>query len=272
LEEQVEEFMTEIGSGQAFVDAVNGVLYPPGAKYVQAYNDPTPIVRGLPGSWAVWSHRAERYGLFSAALPAFVDYYSLAGTNIAAGATPVVCYHLSGDDWRLYQFKAQTAAYAVPAELDPIMWDALEPDQRVDRRVVQQSWLEEDLEIGDQIQSGDYAGMYVGEIIVPGGKYPSVEGGLRPAFVSGGTQGDGIRNLIADIHNRHIFSSGESSFLGSPEFQNIYKPMTVSSYWPGSTINLNTIPSLRIDFSRLLPAADDNRVKTIAERIWRRVA
>jgi hypothetical protein len=62
------------------------------------------------------------------------------------------------------------AAYAIPAELDHIKWDALEPDQRVDCRVAQQSWLEEDLEIGDQIQRGDYAGMYAGEIIVPGGK------------------------------------------------------------------------------------------------------
>jgi hypothetical protein len=231
------------------------VLYPAGAKYIQAYNDPTPIERGLPDSWAVWNHRTERYDLFSAALPAFVDYYSLAGANIAADATPVVCYHLSVDDWRLYQFKAQTAAYAVPAELDPILWNAVEPDQRVDRRITRQSWLEDDLEIGDQIQSGDYAGMYVGEIIVPGGKYSSVEGGFRSAFTSGGTGEDAIRNITGYM----------DYFLGLMGCSRI---QLTAHATPGARLWADA----RFNAARVVPTAADNRVKTIAECIWRRVA
>jgi hypothetical protein len=196
---------------------------------------------------------------------------------------PVVCYHLSGDDWRLYQFKAQTAAYAVPAELDPIKWDALEPDQRVDRRIVQQSWLEEDLEIGDQIQGGDYAGMYVGEIIVPGGKYPSVEGGFRPAFASGGTGEDGIRNITGYMYSDSWGGFGEHRFIWN--FITQYVAGALYSWSRGSykntardiaMSNVFTAPSytqsLEFDSGKSVPTADDNRVKTIAERVWRRAA
>jgi hypothetical protein len=45
--------------------------------------------------------------------------------------------------------------------------------------------------------------MYVGEIIVPGGKYPSAEGGFRPAFDSGGAQRDAIRNIRGEVGYLH---------------------------------------------------------------------
>jgi hypothetical protein len=103
---------------------------------------------------------------------------------------------LAGDDYGLYRLKPQTAAYTVPAGFDPVKWDAIESDQHAERRTVQQSWLEGNFEIGDEIPEGGCAGKYVGEIIVPGGKYPSAEGGFRPAFDSGGTQQDAVRNVI----------------------------------------------------------------------------
>jgi hypothetical protein len=183
-------------------------------------------------------------GIKPAALPAYT------------AANAVMLDHLDGDDYRL--FKAKAAITGAAAYLDPIKWDALEPGQRIDRRVAQQSWLEDDLEIGDQIQSGDYAGMYVGEIIVPGGKYPSVEGGFRPAFASGGTGEDGIRNISAGIGG--LLDSTTGAFAHSTA--GVLASTGTGRIWAFATFHA----------SRVVPTADDNRVKTIAERVWRRVA
>jgi hypothetical protein len=155
----------------------------------------------------------------------------------------------------------------VPAELDPIKWEALDPDQRVDRRIIQQSWLEDDFEIGDQIQSGDYAGMYVGEIIVVGGKYPNVKGGLRPAFNNGGTQSDAIRNITGRATVHRLGANAGQNMEGALYFGRL------DSY-KASTINNNNAEGVNVNISAHLyvPTAADNRVNTIAERIWHRVA
>jgi hypothetical protein len=164
----------------------------------------------------------------------------------------------------------------VPDELDPIKWEALEPDQRVDRRIIQQSWLEDDLEIGDQIQSGDYAGMYAGEIIVPGGKYPSVEGGFRPAFASGGTAQDRIRPMYGGIIlHRTTNTAAENGVIGWGT--GVFEPFIFGGdIW--NEISVTTggalIPAVAFNLalSKQIPVGSDNAPRTVSTRIWRRVA
>jgi hypothetical protein len=116
----------------------------------------------------------------------------LVNTSVAAGETPVVCYHKQGDDYRLYRFKVQTAAYTVPAELDPVKWDYLTPGVIDTRESCQKLnyrdpgskviTVTDDLQIGDQITTGSHAGKYITEVIVPGGKFFGVKGGFRQRF------------------------------------------------------------------------------------------
>jgi hypothetical protein len=165
-------------------------------KMIEQYPDePSPVEKGWPGSWAIWSARAVLYGLSTSAPPASVDYYSLVDTSIAAGSTPVVNYHKAGDDFRLYKFISRTSAYTVPAELDPLKWTYLAPEVIVERTKCGNALTQTDRKIGQTVASGTYAGRYVTEVIVPGGKFAGVEGGFRPTFISGGAQQDTIRDI-----------------------------------------------------------------------------
>jgi hypothetical protein len=176
--------------------------------FIEQYpSEKSPVEKCLEGTWVKWSDRAILYGISDAAPPEYVDYYSLVDTSIAAGTTPVVCYHKPGDDYRLYRLKTQTADYTVPAELDPVKWDYITPDtidvrescQKLSYRdpESQAIMVTDDLPIGTQITAGTYAGKYVMEVIVPGGKFKGVEGGFRPTFISGGVAQDRIRRVWA---------------------------------------------------------------------------
>ncbi len=206
----------------------------------------------------MWSHRADRYGLFTAALPAYTAYTS--GANYAADA--IVLDHLPGDDYRL--FKAKAAITGAAAYLNPVLWDEVEPAQRVDRRFLQ-AWTDDDFTIGARVPSGDYAGLYVGEIIVPGGKYPSVEGGFRPTFLSGGTGQDATREITGYLTahgNRVSIATSGGAFYGDG----------VASGAAEATYSYPVPITQRFASGRVVPVAADNRVRTTAMRIWRRVA
>jgi len=176
----------------------------------------SPIEKRLEGEWVNWSGRAVMYGVSAPPPPSHVDYYSLVGTNIAANATPVVMYHVPGGDYQLFRFKAQTAAYTVPAELDPVKWDQIKPDvygvrescQKLSYRNAEgEIAVTEDLQIGNQITGGIYAGKYITEVCVLGGKFLSVEGGFRPPFGSG-VAGEEKHTLTIAEMPRHNHSGG----------------------------------------------------------------
>jgi hypothetical protein len=238
-----------------------------GNYVVQHPDETSPVEAGLAGTWAVWSARSIAYGLSQSAPPPFVDYYSLAGTSITAGATPVVCYHKAGDDFRLYRFIAQTAAYTVPVELDPVKWTYLQPGAIVERQKCGNLLTAEDYEIGHQIPSGTHQGFYVTEVIVPGGKFTGVEGGFRSAFISGGVQEGRIRNIVAYWCNGSTDSVGLSGYGGA------YVPEKIQGTVLSETVALSDIYwRNKIDASRLVPTGPDNAPTSLSIRIWRRVA
>ncbi|MDR0710059.1 MAG: hypothetical protein LBF77_08340, partial [Spirochaetaceae bacterium] len=164
----------------------------PGDFLIQWQGEKSPLEKHLEGEWVIWSGRAVKYGISETAPPESVNYYTLAGTTIAAGQTPVVLYHIDGSDYQLFRFKVSTEAYVVPAELDPVKWNLLEPDVYDFRESCQKLAVRDpvtreitatgDLQIGDQITGGPHAGKYITEVIVPGGKFPSIEGGFRPTM------------------------------------------------------------------------------------------
>jgi hypothetical protein len=201
----------------------------------------SPVEKCLEGTWIKWSDKAILYGVSASAPPASEDYYSKVNTTIAAGATPVVCYHQTGGDWRLYQFKSQTAAYTVPAELDPVKWTYLAPDFIDIRDAFQKLSIRDsdtgeitvtaDLSIGTQITQGMYAGKYITEVIVPGGKFFGVEGGFRPTFISGGVQGDRIRNIKGTLGVVISNPDGNLFYGSSPGYQAPVRMSCARTVW-----------------------------------------
>ncbi|MDR2020533.1 MAG: hypothetical protein LBQ14_07190, partial [Treponema sp.] len=239
----------------------------------QRPSEKSPDEKCLEGTWVDWSDRAVLYGISDAAPPEYVDYYSLVGSAIAANTTPVVCYHKQGDDYRLYKFKSQTAAYTVPAELDPVKWDYITPGvidtrescQKLNYRdsESQEIVVTDDLQIGSQITAGIYAGKYITEVMVPGGKFFSVTGGFRPPFVSGGVQGDAIRDIQGG------FAAENQDFVTDGAFEvikNRYPPTSAGFrlYWGDY--------SMRLRASRVVPTGSQVRPVNLSTRLWRRIS
>jgi hypothetical protein len=239
----------------------------------------SPVEKHLEGTWVVWSNRAVLYGISAGAPPSYVDYYSLVGTTIAIGSTPIVCYHQEGDDFRLFQFKSSATAYIVPAELDPVKWDHILPDiienrescQKLATRTNGIITVTDDLQIGDVIVSGTHAGKYVTEVIVPGGKFCSVEGGFRPTFVSGGVQEGRIRNATGLAEG-----SGSGSIQNSGYFRTASGVFVISSsgvrYLIEGNNDLGNYKNLSIDLSRVIPTGPDVAPANVSARLWRRTA
>jgi hypothetical protein len=251
-------------SGFFITPNLRDVKYRIGDFYIQYPDTPVPLEADppLPGTWDIWSHRAVMYGVTQPALPSFADYYDLVGTTITAGATPVVCYHRAGDDFRLYQLIAQTAAYTVPAELDPVKWTYLQPGVISERQKCGNLLTEDDYEIGDTIISGAYAGMYISEVIVPGGKFWGVEGGFRPTFVSGGVQGDRIREMEG--------TAGSEGRMGASAFATGVFTASVQSA-PSAGDNAGGMYTLNnFKASRVVPTGPDNAPASTSVRFWRR--
>lgn len=257
--------------------AVTNFHFPIGKMIEQWPDEPSPAEAGLPGAWEIWSDRSIEYGVSANPPPAFSDYYTLAGNSIPAGNTPVVCYHQIGSDWRLYRFIAQTAAYTVPEELDPVKWTCLAPDLIDERQKCGNALTDDDYAIGDTVVSGLHAGMYVTEVIVSGGKFTGIEGGFRPTFISGGVQ----QGQIPNIKGETLFREGNASEA------HILGPIGLSTsppFYPGSvspnhaTVASASDPSdtsdraLGIDISLSVLTGPDVAPANLSTRLWRRVA
>jgi len=229
----------------------NEFLFPVGCRYKQGINDPTPVERGFPGSWEIWSGRAESYGLFSGSLPSYAPYTP--GANFALGAHAL--HHLPGDDWRI--FRAREAINNAPADIEPVRWEPLQAGIIVPRRHLQE-WDVEDFTVGTVLDSDLYAGWTVSEIIVAGGKFESVEGGNRPTFVSGGVTGEDRHTLTtAEMpnHTHGATMTNRSSDGGGNAFSRANTPTaTMHTHATGGGQSHNNIPP------------------TLSVRYWRRVA
>jgi hypothetical protein len=248
------------------VDEINKTLskqFYTGKLYEQKPNDPDPyelIESGVfpEGSvWELWSHRAELYELVPAAsFPSGVTEYTT-GSSVPANAYRI--YHLTGDDRQIW--KANKALTNLPAQINPLDWDKLSDITCVPRRRLQTDWSDDDLEIGTEV-TYDSQQMVVSGIIVLGGKFLAAEGGNRPAFVSGGVQGDRIRN-IADIFTVST-ASAKSSGLITVGFISQQTNITGGISESRANVSINT--------SRVVPTGLENSPRTLSVRYWRRVA
>jgi hypothetical protein len=266
------------GGGAGKIARRNGVItykdfmYQVGDYYIQYPDAKTPKERGLPGDWEIWSHRAVIYGLSQNAPPSFADYYGMAGSSIAAKAAPIVCCHKMGGDFRLYKFKARAAAYTVPAELDPLHWTRLASDVIDGRQKCGNPLTADDYEIGAVITSGAYAGLYVNEIIVPGGKFLGVEGGFRPTFVSSGVQDDRMRNIEGNFmtlgqnsDNYGVVRAGSGAFQIGLISDTAGVVAIANS--PAKSYSMTSFSS-----SRVVPTGPDDAPANLSKRLWRRVS
>jgi hypothetical protein len=279
-------FLTLRWNGTEWRIKINNLI---GDFLEQRPSEKSPVEKCLEGTWLNWTSRAVLYGISAAAPPSYVDYYTLAGTAIAANTTPVVCYHNPGDDYQLYKFKAASAAYTAPAELDPVKWDHLAPDVIDTRESCQKLTVRDqntreitatdDLQIGDQITGGTYAGKYITEVIVPGGKFESFEGGFRPTFISGGSQRSRIMNIEGGLSlNTSSAGGGSVSFRGDYSrgpFIDSGIPLTdtklvASSFAypsPGAILNYALFSA-----RAAVPTGPDNAPVSLSKRLWRLVS
>ncbi|MDR1390675.1 MAG: hypothetical protein LBJ31_11960 [Treponema sp.] len=230
--------------------------YPIGCGYIQYPNDPAPSERNYPGAWELWNARADLYRLSDDPPPSFTVYTE--GANYAAN--DCVMYHLDGDDYRLYTAKAAITGAA--EQLDPVLWDRLDQGTIVERRLVQ-AWTDNDLAAGDQIAGGAYDGQYVTEVIVPGGKFFGAEGGNRPPFISGGAQGDRIRNIVGAFN-----ANNSAGFIGD---RKLFVATGAAVVWVGGSQYLanNTI---YFNTGMIVPVGPDNAPSNLSVRFWRRIS
>ncbi|MDR2185831.1 MAG: hypothetical protein LBO80_09245, partial [Treponema sp.] len=100
--------------------------------------------------------------------------------------------------------------------ITPNVIDVRESCQKLSVRdpETQEIVVTDDLQTGDQITAGVYAGKYVTEIIVPGGKFTGIEGGFRPPFVSGGVQQDRIREIWGEFGYASVVSGQAATPYG----------------------------------------------------------
>jgi hypothetical protein len=239
-------------------------LYHIGAGYTQGLNDPSPSEASLPGTWEVWNHRAEGYRLRADPLPNYTIYTQ--GANCAVGA--FVLYHLVGDDYAV--FKAKEVITGAPLHLDPVKWEQSKEGEVVPRRLVQtgdEGWSEDDLSIGSQIESGEYAGLYVEEVIVLGGKFLSFAGGNRPTFLSG-VQPDTMRNFTGSFSGSTIFTYDYTIRGDGGLFYESTGYSIISADSSGTRVGIR----VNFDPSRKVPTGLQNSPETLPERLWRCVA
>jgi len=231
--------------------------WPVGSLYIQHMNDASPIERGLPGEWAIWSHRADGYGLVHGALPDFTVFRE--GDTWAKDSCKL--WHIEGGDWRLFVANETLTNLPDPRYIDPVKCAPFQSAIIVERRNLQ-GWTDADFVVGDVINGGAYDGWTVCEVIVPGGKFPSVEGGLRPTFVSGGVAGDAIRNILGgfgSVSREWTILATEAFFLGTT---------LPALYGTGHT----PTTEVRMDVSLVVPTGPQNSPETMAVRWLRRVA
>jgi hypothetical protein len=275
-------FVTAIGKYAKIIgDYVSkSFIFPVGCPYEQWPDTKTPLELGLPGDWEVWSNRAIMYGLSQAAPPSFVDYYDKDFKSIAANATPVVCYHIAGDDYRLYRFIAQSAAYTVPEEFDPVKWTYLQPGMIIERQICGNLLGDEDFvndvsKMGYRLTDGIYAGNYITEVIVPGGKFTGIEGGNRPTFVSGGVAQGRIPDLAGNIYAALFNTAGGLFGMGVSTKTGVFDCIdTATNVAATSSLSSSANRPGGISFAarRVTTTGPDVAPTHFSKRLWRRVS
>jgi hypothetical protein len=239
------------------------VYIPVGTIVEQKPDTKSPVESRLPGAWEIWSDRAVLYGLSQTALPETRPFYStLIGTSVAAGSYCTKDY--AGIGRRVY--RANTAIGLVPSDFNPIEWTALGDDLVEERQKCGNKLVDDDLEIGDTVTvlGTDY---YVAQVISLQGIFLSVEGGNRPTFISGGAQGDRIRNI-----------TGNEAYLMNYYISPPENKGALYRYGNGSTAGLvsggasENIWRIGLDTSLVVPVGPDNAPSNLSKRLWRRVS
>jgi len=234
-----------------------------GKLVVQYPGSPTPAEDGYPGTWEVWSNRAEMYGLVSS-LPSYTAYSK--GGNFSANA--YVLYQPVKGDKRL--LRARRAVTNAPEQYDPIDWIVAGESnfgvtiEYVPRRLVQSSWTAADLGIN---ASAD--GKRVAEVITLGGKFLSVEGLNRPTFITGGVMGDRIRNItgrLGLVHG-HFFNLEVEKRITDGAFSLSRQSSTGAA--GNIVMGFTEAP---FSTSNVVPTGSQNSPETITIRYLRRVA
>jgi hypothetical protein len=226
---------SETGDGKAFVEndgslsvigwdtvkddisnlaAISELLFPVGGMLIQYPDEQSPVERGLPGTWEIWSSRAIIYGI---------------GTSAST-----------------------TQSY-------------------VERQACGNPLTDSDLAVGDVITSGTHTGKYITGKITPAGSFFGVEGGNRPAFVSGGKQPDRIRNFSGELYalpenidTAGIIKGAAGSFGLALTTANS-GALAIASGATGVLSRLGFNPSL------VVPTGADNAGPNISCRVWRRI-
>jgi hypothetical protein len=257
---------TDQAASTAFVA---NVYFYVGKIIEQLPDEPTPVEAGLPGTWEIWSNRAVLYGV-RASMPSYTAYTSLVGTTIAGGSTPIAYLALNGD-FGLFTFISQSSGYTVPATFDPVKWTRYSDGVTIyERQKCGNALTAADYAIGAKIASGTYADKYIVEKLVPGGKFFGIEGGFRPTFISGGGQGDRIRNFTGTLETRP--NTNITAFLDL-RVSGVYCPQNdvTRSYY--SSAGLGIYPSrITLDPSCAVPAGPDNAPTNLSTRLWRRIS
>jgi hypothetical protein len=254
---------TNTGQAASTAFVVNAYFYV-GKIIEQLPDEPTPVEAGLPGTWEIWSSRAVLYGV-RASMPSYTAYTSLAGTTIAAGSTPTAYLALNGD-FGLFTFISQSAAYVVPATFDPVKWTRYTDGVTIyERQKCGNLLTAADYAIGAKIASGTYANKYIVEKLVLGGKFLGIDGGNRPTFISGGAQGDRIRNITGQFGTYYYYGI---QAIGAFRYAVYGSPIQAVSD-PNNNIVIATIS---FDPSRVVPTGADNAPTNLSTRLWRRVS
>jgi hypothetical protein len=132
-----------------------------------------------------------------------------------------------------------------------------------------------DLSVGTQITSGTYSGYYVRAVINLGGGFNGVEGGNRPAFNSGGKQGDMIRNFsgryMQSYNNSAIDTQGASGTT-SPFYVESSTHDGTGQRGPTGENYANQKAGFSFDPSRVVPTGADNAPINVSIRLFMRAS
>ncbi|GMO51988.1 MAG: hypothetical protein Pg6C_17160 [Treponemataceae bacterium] len=266
--------------GGAWVDGVLNALYPLGSAVLQYPWDKTPAERGFPGTWENWSSRAVIYGLSDSPPPPCTEYSALAGTQITQAQANAGFYALlvTGGTRRIYKIKASFAnlsfPYTVPPEFDCVKWESVEPGTRAAREAAQGLDFDSDLDVGDAVSSGAYAGKYVAEVLSAAGCFFGVEGGFRPTFISGGIQSDAIREISGEFGTYNTNSSATHSNIYTPSIRGAFHSILAYSNHDASGSIVSGIATQVLGFKSSLaaPAASQNQPQNMSVKLWLRIS
>ncbi|MDR1507811.1 MAG: hypothetical protein LBI67_11985 [Treponema sp.] len=238
----------KVNGWNELLDKLFSLEHPAGSLFEQKPSDLSPPDRNWPGTWEVWSYRASLYGISEEApAPEFIADWKTYRHNI---------WSLNTDG---SVASAGTKKYTKPADF-----------VCVERKDVHGNvWTDTDLAEGALITSGDYEGMYIWQAMALAGVFFGVEdseyegGGNRPTFISGGAQGDRIRNITGTFN-----TNNSAGFIGDGKLFVAAGAAVVwvggSQYLANNTIYFNT--------GMIVPAGPDNAPSNLSVRFWRRIS